>query len=380
MFCKKYLQSLCIVLLFQACSSTQSPESSLPVKDRSAGQKYVQNKGTELAKLPSGISRYVPAEWSDLPNWSKEDLDEVWWLLMHNCQSPPQGWLALCPDIHKLILATSLEQRLWLEKHFVPYQIQTPQGNKRGLLTAYYEPILEASLQPSNLFTVPLYARPYGVLPGATWYSRQQIETLEEPRGVLSHKVIAWIESPIDQLQLHIQGAGRLRVKDKEGGEKYYRIENTGSNGHPYQSVFRWLENRGVKNVSWPGLREWARNNPDKVSEMMWSNPRYMFFQVTRVEDFVGLVGPRGARGTPLKAQRSVAVDTRSIPLGSMLWLSTQSPWFTTHRVVLAEDTGAAVVGSVRADIYIGSGGGAGWLAEKINQPSELWVILPRVP
>jgi membrane-bound lytic murein transglycosylase A len=167
-----------------------------------------------------------------------------------------------------------------------------------------------------------------------------------------------------------------LLITEPDGSQRMQRVAFAASNDQPYASVGRWLQNNaGLRDVSWAAIKAWAQQNPGRVTEMLHSNPRVIFF---REEAITNNDGPRGAQGVPLTAGRSIAVDRGSIPYGTPVWLSSSGAGIQLQRLVLAQDTGSAIVGAVRADYYVGSGDAAGELANRVKQPLQMWVLWPR--
>ena len=160
------------------------------------------------------------------------------------------------------------------------------------------------------------------------------------------------------------------------------RLAYAAHNGQPYQSVGRWLLDQGaIREASWSSIKAWAAQNPQRLNEMLWANPRTVFFREEALGDFDARFGPRGAQGVPLTPGRSIAVDPQSIPYGTPVWLATQGPTLNTARLVMAQDTGGAIVGAVRADLFTGWGdsqGDAYLLAAALKQPLQMWVLWPR--
>jgi len=157
------------------------------------------------------------------------------------------------------------------------------------------------------------------------------------------------------------------------------RLAFAGTNDQPYRSVGGWLLQQGLlRDASWPGIKAWAAQNPQRLNEMLWSNPRIVFFREEPMSDLDAAFGPRGAQGVPLTPGRSIAVDKESIPYGTPVWLASTGPVTNLQRLVLAQDTGSAIVGSVRADYFTGWGPEAGELAGRLKQPLRLWVLWPR--
>jgi len=191
--------------------------------------------------------------------------------------------------------------------------------------------------------------------------------------------VIAWVRDSIEAMVLHIQGTGRLRLHEADGSTRLVRLAFAGTNNQPYQSVGRWLLERGlVRDATWPGISAWAQANPGRVQEMLWANPRYVFFREEPLDAVTAESGPRGAQGVPLTSGRSIAVDRSSIPYGTPVWLVSNGPTARLERLVMAQDTGSAIVGAVRADYFAGSGAEAGELAGRLKQGLRLWALWPR--
>ena len=287
----------------------------------------------------------------------------------------------------QLLLADNQDKRLWLMSHLQPYRVESLEGNPEGLLTSYYEPLMEASAQMRPGFEVPLYAPPDALQiakrAGQPWLTRQQIDTSPEAKDALRGKEVAWLADPVDALVLHIQGSGRVRMTDADGRIRVVRLAYAASNDQPYASVGRWLLDRGlVRDASWPGIKAWINatqaSNPRLVQEMLWSNPRYVFFRPEARADKDADLGPRGAQGVPLTAGRSVAVDKDSIPYATPLWLASAGPNGNLQRLVFAQDTGSAIVGAVRADYFAGTGAQAGEFAGRMKQGLRLWVLWPK--
>ena len=322
-------------------------------------------------------SRWVVVDWEELPGWRQESMAEAWNVLLLNCERPGATMATLCPDIRRLSIASEQAQREWLERRMQAHRLESWEGDANGLLTAYYEPIFEAQRQPSELFATPLHAPPAGMRSGLPWFTRQEIDTTPAAQAALKGRVIAWLADPVDALILQIQGSGRLRITEPDGQVRTVRLSYAASNEQPYQSVGRWLLDKGeVKDASWPGIKAWMQRNPQRVQSLLWVNTRYVFFKEEALPDVT--VGPRGAQGLPLTAGRSIAVDPQSIPYGTPLWLASPGPTQAVQRLVVAQDTGSAIVGAVRADLFMGTGPQAGELAGRMKQPLRLWALWPR--
>jgi membrane-bound lytic murein transglycosylase A len=315
-----------------------------------------------------------------LPGFDKDNLFEAWNAWIKSCERPGPTFAPLCPDVRRLSIGSENEQRAWMIERLQPLRVESLSGGADGQLTSYYEPIFRASRHQSAAFNVPLYQAPATLRRGQPWFSRQDIDTLPEAQAALQGLEIAWLEDPIDALLLHIQGSGRLQLTQADGSLRTVRVAFAGSNEQPYRSVNAWLQEQGVSKLNpWPdATKAWAAQNPQRVQQLLWSNPRYIFFKEEALSAEDSSTGPRGAQGVPLTAGRSIAVDPGSIPYGTPVWLSTPGPSVQLQKLVMAQDTGSAIIGAVRADYFAGTGPEAGTLASKVNQPLRLWVLWPR--
>jgi membrane-bound lytic murein transglycosylase A len=284
--------------------------------------------------------------------------------------------------VQQLAGQPSSVQRDWLIKSFQPYRVESLTGNTApslGLLTAYYEPIFEASRSAKPGFEVPLYSVPANLKNKSPWFSREEILKLPAAQVALKGKEIAYIADPVDAMVLHIQGSGRLWITHADGSRRQIRLAFAGTNDHPYQSIGRWLLDQNLtKDATWPGIKNWLAQNPKRTTELLSKNPRYVFFKEETLNDSELQLGPKGAQNVPLTPGRSIAIDPGSIPYGMPVWLASQGPQTQLQRLVMAQDTGSAIVGAVRADYFVGSGQAAGDLAGRLKQDMKMWVLLPR--
>ena len=341
----------------------------------------------DAAPLPPAIqqvkSRWVPVRWADLPGFADDPLHEAWNAWLKSCERPGPVFAPLCAEVRRLSIAGDAEQRTWMQQRLQPYRVEPLAGTAaaahEGLLTGYYEPLLDATREPTASHAVPLYRPPATLGARRPWYTRQEMETLPEARAALRGREIAYLADPLDALVLQIQGSGRIRITEPDGAQRLVRLAFAGSNDQPYRSVGGWLLQQGlIRDASWPGIKAWARQNPQRVNEMLWSNPRTVFFREEPLSDLDAGFGPRGAQGVALTPGRSIAVDRESIPYGTPVWLASAGPSINLQRLVLAQDTGSAIVGAVRADYFAGWGPQAGELAGRLKQPLRLWVLWPK--
>ena len=333
--------------------------------------------------LPDAIvqarSRWVPVRWAALPGLAEDALHEAWNAWVRSCERPLPAFQPLCADIRVLSLSTASQQRSWMVQRLRPYRVEPLAGTSEGLLTGYYEPQLVASRTRQPQFQVPLYRVPPGLATRKPWFTRQEMETLPQAQAALRGLEIAWLADPVDALVLQIQGSGRLRVTEPDGSQRLVRLAFAASNEQPYGSVGRWLIDQGqLRDASWPAIKAWVGQNPRRVTEMLWSNPRTVFFREEALSDLDAGFGPRGAQGVALTPGRSIAVDRDSVPYGTPVWLASSGPLLKLQRLVLAQDTGSAITGAVRADFFAGWGPEAGELAGRLKQPLQMWVLWPK--
>jgi membrane-bound lytic murein transglycosylase A len=211
------------------------------------------------------------------------------------------------------------------------------------------------------------------------YWTRAEIEQGKAP---VADKVLVYVEDPIEAFYLEIQGSGRVRLEDGS----IMRVGYADQNGHPYKSIGRVLIDRGeltLDRASMQGIREWGRRHPDQLPALLDENPSYVFFRevpAPRPGSLEAAIdGPYGTLGVPLLAGRAIAVDTRSIPLGAPVFLATTYPLSTRplDRLVLAQDTGGAIRGAVRADFFWGFGDDAGRVAGRMKQDGRMWLLWP---
>ncbi|RZL92169.1 MAG: transglycosylase [Variovorax sp.] len=377
----QWLVGLAIVATLAGCSTSRRfPET--PTAQPGTSTSVPRELPPLTGSLAHTKSRWVPVSWSELPGFDDDALHEGWAAMISNCGRPNAAFAPLCREVRQLALAETDEQREWMMRRLQPYRVEPLDGPSEGKLTSYYEPVFEASRRPTAAHTVPLYQAPAGLVARRPWYTRQEIDTLPQAQAALRGREIAWLADPIDVLMLHIQGSGRLRITEADGSQRTVRVAFAATNEQPYRSVQQWLMSQGVTKVSlWPDdTKQWLAQNPQRTSQLLWSNPRYVFFREEPLNEVDAGSGPVGAQGVPLTAGRSIAVDRDSIPYGTPVWLASPGPVLPLARLVVAQDTGSAIVGAVRADYFAGTGAEAGRIAARVNQPLRLWALWPKAP
>ncbi len=367
------------------------PTLSTPQPSAPAVPVTAPSTQTTTAPLLRGRSRWVPVDWSTLPDWHADRSAELWPALRAGCARPAPGWAAVCARASAFSPPDDSFARDFLQRELQAYRVESIAGETEGLATGYFEPLLQASRRPRPGFTVALHRPPPDLAKRRPYWTRQQLAG--EASANLRGQEIAYVATELDLLVMQIQGSGRLRLTEPDGSERQVRLAFAGHNDQPYGSVGRWLIDQGelrADGANWPAIRDWGqRASPQRLQQMLWSNPRVVFFREESLADErTGdasrpvPTGPRGAQGVALSAGRSVAVDPQAVPYGTPLWLDTTEPLSATplRRLVMAQDTGSAITGAVRVDYFWGSGDAAEQQAGRMKQSLRLWALWPRQP
>lgn len=405
---RRSIVSIALLALLSSCSTTTSkpeppappvstvpPVTAPPVTPPAAVPPPVVSPPVEAGNYAT----LRPAKWEDIDGFEEDDLAQAWSAWRFSCSTLQHraAWQAVC-DL-AAVLGENPETaavRAYFQQNFAVYQASNADGSDEGLVTGYYQPMLKGSRQRSAKYPYPLYGKPddlitvelAGLYPELAnkrvrgrlvennrlvpYYDRAQIE--QEPFPLQGRELL-WVDDIIDLFFLQIQGSGIVQL---ESGEQV-PVGYADQNGHAYQSIGRVLIERGeltADRASMQGIKDWAYGHPGELRALLDSNPSYVFFR----ELPAGLPGPLGALGVPILAGRSVAIDPGYIPLGAPLFLATTYPNSTRplKRMMLAQDTGGAIKGGVRADFYWGAGHEAGQQAGAMKQRGRIWVLLPR--
>ncbi len=337
----------------------------------------------------------APASWDSIEGWRGDRMEDALAAFLRSCPAVRgDAWKAACEQARKVDPADGAAIGRFFEAAFTPWQVVNADGTTEGMITGYYEPLLRGSRKPSAVYRYPLYGPPEdllivdlaelypelkplrlrGRLDGrrvVPYYTRGDIEA---GRAQVSGRELLFTDDPVELFFLQIQGSGRVQLDTGE----IVRVSYADQNGHPYRSVGRVLVDRGeltLDQASMQGIKAWGQRNPERLAALLDENPSYVFFR----EVPANADGPPGALNVPLTAGRSLAVDPRAIPLGAPVFMATTWPNSTDplQRLMVAQDTGGAIKGAVRADLYWGSGDDAGVLAGKMRQRGKLWVLLP---
>ena len=294
-------------------------------------------------------SHFQKLDYSELLGWRDADFDAA--LSAYRKSVPLDGW----PDP-----ATAHQAREFFEKNFVPVLISD--GNNAHF-TGYYEPEYSGSLTQSEKYFCPVF----GLV--ETSLTRKEID---QGTALNGHELV-WLSDPVDRYFLQVQGSGRIIL---DSGE-VLRLGYAGRNGHPYVSIGQELIRDGLleaETISAQLVADWLRRHPDQGREIMWRNPSFVFFQ--KVSGASDQTGPIGTAGCPVTANVSIAVDTGFVPLGAPVWIEVASA-APFSSLTIAQDTGSAIKGPQRADIFMGTGSDAGEKAGQMNSGGRLVVLLP---
>jgi membrane-bound lytic murein transglycosylase A len=360
--------------------------------------------------VPSLPATYRQVAFSALPGWNDDRLQDVWPAFQVGCSAlmkPASATRAIfesaCADANALDPRDAAAIRAFFETHFSAYEVAAAGGSTVGMVTGYYEPLLAGGRAPTARFAIPLYSAPddlltvdlTGLYPElkdkrlrgrvdgrkvVPYWTRAEIEGGKAP---VADKVLVYVEDPVEAFFLEIQGSGRVALADGS----IVRVGYADQNGHPYRSIGRVLVDRGeitLDRASMQGIREWGRQHPAELPALLDENPSYVFFREVpppvpgSLEAKID--GPFGTLGVPLLAGRAIAVDTRSIPLGAPVYLATTYPLSTRplERLTMAQDTGGAIRGAVRADFFWGFGDDAAREAGRMKQDGRMWLLWPK--
>ncbi len=331
----------------------------------------------------------TPAEFVDLPGWGEGRFADAFGAFRRSCRKltalpaaqamgadgmagTAGDWLGICAAAELAVVGPAIDEttaRGFFETGFRPFAVAAAAGGE-GKFTGYYEAELRGSRTRKPPYVVPIHRRP-GDLGEGPYADRAAIMG-----GALDGRdlELMWVDDPVDAFILHIQGSGRVRFEDGAVA----RLGYADNNGHAYVAIGRLMRERGLlppDNINMPAIRDWLRAHPVEGAALMAENPRYIFFR-----ERVG-ANPVGAQGVSLTPGHSLAVDAALIPLGAPLWLDTTWPAMTRplRRLVIAQDTGAAITGAVRGDLFWGAGEEAFERAGRMNQSGRYYILLPRV-
>jgi membrane-bound lytic murein transglycosylase A len=333
---------------------------------------------------------FRPVSFASLPAWHEDATQAAFVAFLKSCAAmqmhadshiigvgpaagPARWWKDVCSRGRDLPTNDSNLARHYFERYFLAFKVVN-HGDSQALFTGYYEPLVHGSRERSERYYVPIYRLPDEKKEGVPFYDRADIDA-----GVLAHKglELVWLDDPIDAYFLQVQGSGKVALDDGT----YMTIGYAGRNDQPYVPIGRILAERGAispENISMQSIQEWLRAHPDQARQVMEENPSYIFFREIPADE------PLGSQNVPLTPYRSVAVDPRYIPLGAPVYVDTvypptsSAPLTIKRSLMIAQDTGSAIRGPARADIYFGAGPEAEELAGLMHSGGEMYVFLPR--
>jgi membrane-bound lytic murein transglycosylase A len=366
--------AISIASLLAACSTppTKGPEN------RSSSSA----PSSTSSPYSSSIAGFRLVSWQDLPGWQEDDLSQAWSAWLKSCDALRKrnseiNWRQACSQTSAISSRDKQAVRQYFEGNFQAYEVRnSATGKESGLITGYYEPVMNGSQTRTATYAVPLYSLPIAWKGAKPSPAPTRAELMSS--GVLRGSEIAWVQDPVAAAFMQIQGSGKIRLEDG----RVLRLGYAGTNDQPFKSFAQWLLDRKEitrGEATMQGISAWAKRNPGRVEEMLNANPRFVFFKELPGNVSADL-GPIGALGVPLTAERSIAIDLKAMPLGAPVFLSTTKPLSSQilQKLVMAQDTGKAIVGGVRADYYWGSGDSAGELAGRMKQDGKMWLLLPR--
>lgn len=309
-------------------------------------------------------THYSILGFEDLDGWADDDHSAALSVFRNTCADLDEpDWASLCALAHD-----AKDARQFFELFFRPLLVS---DGKDGLFTGYFEPELDGSPVPTSRFRHPVYRMPSEAKDMQPWLTRRDILN----SGVMSGRglEIAWVDDPVELFFLQVQGSGRIRYPDG----RVIRVGYGGANGHSYRSIGQELVRRGVyqpHQVSAQVIKNWVRRNPFEGQELLNHNDSYVFFR--EVSQVPAHQGPLGAMNRSITAMRTIAVDPAFTPLGAPVWIEKDGD-LPLRRLMIAQDTGSAIKGAQRADIFIGTGDEAGTIAGRIKDPGRMILLMP---
>jgi membrane-bound lytic murein transglycosylase A len=383
-----------VALALTACTT---PEPKPPPPPTRPPVKMPPPVFVPVPEPPAPAPLMTPSTFGALPGWERDDLRQAWPAFTASCGVliHKEEWKPACSAAHTVAAGDAEAIRSYFEAWFVPNQIRAPDGADTGLITGYYEAMLHGARRRGGVFQSALYKVPddlltielasvYPELKGKRLRGRLSGKKVvpyntraEIDKADMAGKELLWVDDPVEAFFLEVQGSGRVQL---DNGDTV-RVTYADQNGHPYKAIGRWLVEQGELapgQATMQGIRAWIVANPGRRQELFNVNPSYVFFREERLPD--PSVGPKGALGVPLMPGRSVAVDPQVLPLGAPIFLSTTEAGSEVplQRLVMAQDTGGAIRGAVRADFFFGFGPEAADNAGRMKQRGQIWVLMPK--
>lgn len=373
------MRIVAILLLVIGLASCQLFQKEVQLQLESA--EYHQLEGWEEADVSAALAAFRKScdHWRD--HWQQIPTRE------HSPQVQRTDWQHACVQAE---VTVEEDARTFFETFFKPYRVFTNYWKSEALLTGYYEPVLAGSRTQAIGYDVPVWGVPDDLVSGDTYpMTRKEIDE----QGLHGKaEILLWVKDPVELFFLHIQGSGRVKLTDGT----IVGLQYAAKNNQPYRSIGKLLIDRekiGAELMSMQALKSWLNDHPKEAQEVMWYNDSYVFFTLVEKTE-----GPVGAQNVALTPEGSMAVDPAYIPYGWPLWVDTTRPRMLgpepalverahpqplvepLRRLLVAQDTGSAIKGPLRGDIFFGHGGNAGLMAGLMKQPGYFTVLLPYIP
>ncbi|MFC5472830.1 murein transglycosylase A [Paraherbaspirillum soli] len=383
-----------LIIAFSLAACTSTPITTAPPHE---AQLPTATPQPSVSTAPGATLR--ASTFAALPGWDSDDLRLALPAFLSSCTTlvRKSDWKEPCVIARDLDANNEKAIRTFFQAFFTPYQVINADGSDSGLVTGYYEPLLRGARKRGGAYQTPIYRAPDDLLTVDLASIYPELKGLRlrgrlvgnkvvpypnraelDKSAALNGKELLWVDDPIDAFFLQVQGSGRVQLNDAGG---MVRVAYADQNGYPYKSIGRYLVDKGeltLAQASAQGIKAWLAANPSRQLELLNANPSYVFFKEEKVTD--PSKGPKGAQGVPLTPQRSIAVDPQFVPLGTPVFLATTQPNSSgvLQQLMMAQDTGGAIKGAVRADFFWGFGNEAGDKAGKMKQRGMMWLLLPK--
>jgi len=396
------LLSILLLVLLAACQTptVQPPTPTLPpVVTLPVVAPPVVTPPITVPVEPKTAS-FKAINYDAVPGWAEDNLTQAWPAFKASCSvliNKPD-WREPCTIAQSVDENSSAAIRQFFEAFFDPYQVINPDGTDTGLITGYYEPLLHGSRHRGGIYQTAIYQTPPNLLTIDMTSLYPELKGMRLRGRVVGNKVlpypsrgelmqsgelagneICWVSDSVDAFFLQVQGSGRVVLADSKD---VIRVAYADQNGHPYKSIGRYLVDIGemtLDQASAQSIKSWIASHPARANEVFNADPSFVFFKEEKLAD--PKVGPDGALGVPLVGERSIAIDAKFLPLGAPVFINTTQPNsdIPLKRLMMAQDTGGAIRGAVRADFFWGFGAKATEMAGRMKQRGMLWLLWPKL-
>ncbi len=401
------LSSIALVILVLALVDRCSVSEQKKEVVQSDNKKDIQTPPLSTIKQekdPTSAITLLPTTFDQLPGWSSDDHSEAWPALVNNCKVMSRkaaDWNRICLQAFSIApvdgpIPSKNAAKLFFERHFHPFQLIGEKNKNKGLMTGYYEPLLQGSYTKTERYRYAVYAPPKkmltieldslfpelkgkrvrGLLQGNKVIPFYERAAIEGDSNLLAGDEILWVDNRDDLFFLHIQGSGRAQLPNGH----IIGVGYANQNGQPYRSIGQVLINHNElerTNVNLFTIKQWLRKNPEMGTQVLNANPSYVFFSLREnVKD-----GPIGSLNVPLTPERSIAIDPKVVSLGSLMYVDSHYPdesHAPLQKLVFAQDTGGAIKGTLRADMFYGTGKVAEKMAGLMKEYGQYFLLKPK--